>query len=89
MTDARAITADGGHLLANIMHFARVLRAAGLPIGPGTVVDAVQAVRPPEFRFGPGIQPAGYLTTIPCISTSLISFFKACSDIARSSSGPT
>ena len=36
---------DGGHLLANIMHFGRVLRAAGLPIGPGTVLDAVNAVR--------------------------------------------
>ena len=28
----------------NIMHFARVLRAAGLPIGPGRVIDAVDAV---------------------------------------------
>ncbi|HSS63560.1 MAG TPA: VWA domain-containing protein, partial [Gammaproteobacteria bacterium] len=26
------------------MHFARVLRAAGLPIGPGRVIDAVRAV---------------------------------------------
>lgn len=34
-----------GRLLANIMHFARVLRAAGLPIGPGAVLDAVDAVR--------------------------------------------
>jgi uncharacterized protein with von Willebrand factor type A (vWA) domain len=35
----------GGNLMANIMHFGRVLRAAGLPIGPGTVLDAVSAVR--------------------------------------------
>ena len=35
---------DGGQLLANIMHFARLLRAAGLPIGPATVLDAVNAV---------------------------------------------
>ena len=35
----------GGHIAANIMHFARVLRAAGLPIGPGQVIDAVQAVK--------------------------------------------
>ncbi len=35
----------GGSLLANLMHFARTLRAAGLPVGPGKVIDAVQAVR--------------------------------------------
>ncbi len=34
----------GGKLLANIMHFARALRAAGLPIGPGRVIEAVRAV---------------------------------------------
>ncbi len=34
----------GGRLLANLMHFARALRAAGLPVGPGKVIDAVQAV---------------------------------------------
>jgi hypothetical protein len=28
-------TPDGGRLAANIMHFARTLRAAGLPVGPG------------------------------------------------------
>src|ERR1700738_4211967 len=35
----------GGALLANLMHFARTLRAAGLPVGPGKVIDAVAAVR--------------------------------------------
>ena len=35
---------DGGKLLANLMHFGRALRAAGLPIGPGRVLDAVRAV---------------------------------------------
>jgi uncharacterized protein len=34
-----------GRLLANLMHFARTLRAAGLPVGPGKVIDAVEAVR--------------------------------------------
>ncbi len=34
-----------GRLLANLMHFARTLRAAGLPVGPGKVIDAVDAVR--------------------------------------------
>src|SRR5882762_9638703 len=32
-------------LAQNIMLFARTLRAAGLPIGPGKVIDAVDAVR--------------------------------------------
>src|SRR5438105_7214655 len=35
---------SGGSLLANLMHFARTLRAAGLPVGPGKVIDAVAAV---------------------------------------------
>jgi len=38
------ISGDGGLIAANIMHFARVLRAAGLPIGPGKVIDAINAV---------------------------------------------
>jgi len=37
---------DGdGTLAVNIMHFARVLRRAGMPIGTGLVIDAVEAVR--------------------------------------------
>ena len=36
---------EGGRLYQNIMYFARALRAAGLPIGPGKVLDALQAVR--------------------------------------------
>jgi hypothetical protein len=36
--------AAGGRLAANITHFGRVLRAAGLPVGPGRVIDAVKAV---------------------------------------------
>ena len=35
---------DGGRIANNIMHFARVLRAAGLPIGPGKVIDAIHAL---------------------------------------------
>ena len=35
----------GGSLVPNLMHFARALRAAGLPIGPGKVIDAVNAVQ--------------------------------------------
>jgi len=33
-----------GYLAENVMHFARVLRAAGVPIGPDRVVDALQAL---------------------------------------------
>ena len=38
-----APTADG-RLAENVMHFARVLRAAGLPIGPDRMLDAVRAL---------------------------------------------
>lgn len=41
---------QGGRIAANIMHFARVLRAAGLPIGPGRVVDAIRAVEAVGLR---------------------------------------
>ena len=37
-------TKRDGRLAENIMHFARVLRAAGLPVGPGKVLDALRAV---------------------------------------------
>src|SRR5271165_4306410 len=40
-----AVQSGKGRLLANLMHFARTLRAAGLPVGPGKVIDAVEAVR--------------------------------------------
>jgi len=35
---------EGSRLVPNIMHFGRVLRAAGLPVGPGKILDAVNAV---------------------------------------------
>lgn len=47
MTDvpsALAEEADGGKLADNILFFGRVLRRAGLPVGPGTVIEAVRAV---------------------------------------------
>jgi uncharacterized protein with von Willebrand factor type A (vWA) domain len=34
-----------GRLAENIVHFARALRAAGLPVGPGAVLDALAAVK--------------------------------------------
>src|ERR1043165_8547714 len=39
-----------GRLAENVMHFARLLRAAGLRIGPDRVVDCVQAL---EMIAGP------------------------------------
>ena len=38
-----------GKLAHNITHFARALRKAGLPIGPGRVMDAVSAVQAAGF----------------------------------------
>ena len=32
----------GNRLAENVMHFARVLRSAGLPIGPARALDAVR-----------------------------------------------
>jgi len=45
-TDAPSGDASGapGRLGANLMHFARTLRAAGLPVGSGAVLDALRAV---------------------------------------------
>src|SRR5690242_3573195 len=43
--DAPSPTAnDGGKLAENIAYFARALREAGLPVGPGAVLDALEAV---------------------------------------------
>ncbi len=40
---------DDGKLAHNITHFARALRKAGLPIGPGRVIDAIRAVEAAGF----------------------------------------
>jgi uncharacterized protein len=40
---------DAPQLGANITHFARALRAAGLPAGPGRVLDAIRAVAAAGF----------------------------------------
>ena len=36
---------EGNKLVNNIMHFGRVLRSAGMPVGPGKILDAVSAVQ--------------------------------------------
>ena len=45
MTSEAAPSPGRGRLLANLMYFARALRAAGMPVGPGKVLAAVDAVR--------------------------------------------
>ncbi|NNE52376.1 MAG: VWA domain-containing protein [Sulfitobacter sp.] len=40
---------DDPKLAGNITHFARALRRAGLPIGPGRVIDAIHAVEAAGF----------------------------------------
>ncbi|MGR3571258.1 vWA domain-containing protein [Brevirhabdus sp.] len=40
---------EDGKLSHNIIHFARALRKAGLPLGPGRVVDAIRAVEAAGF----------------------------------------
>ncbi len=40
---------EHGRLAENIAHFARALRRAGLPVGPGRVVDAIRAVEAAGF----------------------------------------
>lgn len=39
-----ALPAGEGRLAANIVHFSRALRKAGVPVGPGRVVEAARAV---------------------------------------------
>src|SRR5208282_4802910 len=36
---------QSGRLAENIVYFARALRAAGIPVGPGAVLDALEAVQ--------------------------------------------
>jgi len=41
---ASGIAAPRGFLAENVLHFVRLLRAAGLPVGPAKVIDALAAV---------------------------------------------
>ena len=51
MGDEEELTRDPrtGRLSQNILHFARALRTAGMPVGTGRVVDAVRAVEVAGF----------------------------------------
>ncbi len=39
------MSSSSGRLAENIVYFARALRAAGIPVGPGAVLDALAAVK--------------------------------------------
>ena len=41
---------DNPKLAQNIIHFGRALRRAGLPIGPGRVIDAIDAAKAAGFN---------------------------------------
>jgi len=43
-TSSNSQPIEPGRFVANIMHFGRCLRAAGLPVGPGKVLEAIRAV---------------------------------------------
>ncbi len=45
MPDFKTALPDAGRLAENIVYFARALRAAGIPVGPGAVLDALEAVK--------------------------------------------
>ena len=40
-----------GQMANNVVGFARALRAAGLPVGPGSVIDAMNALQVIEIGY--------------------------------------
>ena len=44
------VPSGSGRFARNVMHFARALRAAGLPVGPGRVLEALRAVEAVGFE---------------------------------------
>ncbi|NVN84557.1 MAG: VWA domain-containing protein [Rhodopseudomonas sp.] len=45
MTDIDHLNPPTGQMADNVIGFARALRAAGLPVGPGAVIDALNAIQ--------------------------------------------
>ena len=45
MTTIDHLNPPTGHMADNVVGFARALRAAGIPVGPGTVIDALNALQ--------------------------------------------
>jgi uncharacterized protein with von Willebrand factor type A (vWA) domain len=49
MTDIDHLNPPTGHMADNVVGFARALRAAGIPVGPGAVIDALNALQAIEI----------------------------------------
>src|SRR3569833_871557 len=49
MTDIDHLIPPTGHMANNVVGFARALRAAGIPVGPGAVIDALNALQAIEI----------------------------------------
>ena len=45
MTTIDHLNPPTGHMADNVVGFARALRAAGIPVGPGSVIDALNALQ--------------------------------------------
>ena len=50
MNETLPLAPAGGRFARNVMHFARALRAAGLPVGPGRVLEALRAIETVGFE---------------------------------------
>ena len=49
MTTIDHLNPPTGHMADNVVGFARALRAAGIPVGPGSVIDALNALQAIEI----------------------------------------
>src|SRR5256714_15388960 len=49
MTNIDHLNPPTGHMADNVVGFARALRAAGIPVGPGSVIDALNALQAIEI----------------------------------------
>src|SRR5438309_6981547 len=49
MTNIDHLNPPTGHMADNVVGFARALRAAGVPVGPGAVIDALNALQAVEI----------------------------------------
>ena len=76
---SEAEPAGGGALAHNSIHFARALREAGVPLGPGAVLDALAAVEA-------GASAIARTFTRRCMRSSSKSMSTACCSTRRSAS---
>jgi uncharacterized protein with von Willebrand factor type A (vWA) domain len=66
------VTEAAGALPENILHFARALRDAGLPVGPGAVLDGVAAIEATGFSSKPDFRAALHAVFVKKREHSLI-----------------